>query len=261
MIAFGNACRAMFGLAAVACSSVPPPLVPWNDGSVGRVNGGALFGGVELRPAEALQWYRQNERHWGSSRFVGALARAAATVSKERGGAPLVVGDLSARYGGRISGHASHRSGRDADLLLYVTTTSGASIRNPGFCAFGADGLAPCGGAPGGYLRLDVARQWRFVKALLEDAEARIQWIFISAPLRAHLLNYAVARREPLEVLYRAAMVLHQPGRPALPHDDHIHVRTECSASELATGCQPTGPWRDWFGEVPGSDVEVGDVE
>ncbi len=261
MIAMRNVQCAMVALAAAGCSSAAPPLVPWNDGSVGRVNGGALFSGVELKPSQSLLWYRQNERHWGSPRFVNAIARAAATVSKERGGAPLVVGDLSAQYGGRISGHASHRSGRDADILFYVTTPRGVSMRNPGFVAFGADGLAPTVGSPGGYLRFDVARQWRFVKALIDDADARIQWIFISAPLRAHLLNYAFAKREPLEVLYRAALVLHQPGRPALAHDDHIHVRTECAPSELATGCQPTGPWREWFGEVPGSDLTVADVD
>jgi penicillin-insensitive murein endopeptidase len=245
----------------IGCSAVPPPLVPWHDGSVGRVNGGALLGGVELRPGQSILWHRQNERHWGSPRFVGALERAAAKVSKERGGAPLVVGDLSARFGGHLAGHASHRSGRDADILFYVTTPLGASIRNPGFCSFGADGLAPATGFSGGYLRFDVSRQWRFVKALLEDVDARIQWIFISAPLRAYLLNYAFAKREPLEVQYRAAMVLHQPGRPALPHDDHIHVRTECAPSELATGCQPTGPWREWFGEIPAADVTVADVD
>ncbi len=259
MNAIRNTSSIIFAIAAAGCSLAPPPLIPWNDGSVGRVNGGALFHGAELAPLPStLEWYRQNERHWAIPRFTRAIARAAGIVLRERGGAPLVIGDLSSQFGGRISGHASHRSGRDADILYYVTTPQGVPIRNPGFFAFGPDGLASSGA---GYLRFDVAREWRFIKALIEDPEARIQWIFISAPLRAHLLNYAFAKREPIDILYRAAMVLHQPGRPALPHDDHIHVRTECAVDELSTGCQPTGPWREWFGEMPEPEIAVADVD
>ncbi len=259
MKAICNTTCTLLVIASAGCSYAPPPLVPWNDGSVGRVNGGMLFHGAELAAVpKQLFWYRQNERHWGVPRFTSAIARAAAVVQRERGGAPLVIGDLSSQFGGRISGHASHRSGRDADILYYVTTPQGTPIRNPGFFQFGPDGLAS---SPSGYLLFDVARQWRFIKALLEDPEARIQWIFISAPLRAHLLNYAFAKREPLEIVYRAAFVLHQPGRPALPHDDHIHVRTECAQDEIATGCQPTGPWREWFGEMPEAEIATADVD
>ncbi len=36
----------------------------------------------------------------------------------------------------------SHRTGHDADILLFVTTLSGAPVPSPGFVRFDTDGLA-----------------------------------------------------------------------------------------------------------------------
>jgi penicillin-insensitive murein DD-endopeptidase len=30
-------------------------------------------------------------------------------------------------------------------------------------------------------------------------------------------------------------------------HDDHIHVRTACSAEEMVAGCEAAGPRRSWL--------------
>ena len=93
---------------------------------------------------------------------------------------------------------------------------------------------------------LDVERQWLLAKALLEDPDARIQWIFVSDVVKAWLLEWALARGESSETIERASEVMHQPN-PGGVHDDHIHVRTACSPVEIAAGCEPMGPRRSWL--------------
>ena len=63
--------------------------------------------------------YRPNGRfHWGRQRLIRMVEAAAAHVARTLPrGPPLVVGDLSARAGGKIPRHSSHRTGRDVDLL------------------------------------------------------------------------------------------------------------------------------------------------
>jgi penicillin-insensitive murein endopeptidase len=208
---------------------------------------GVLYEGVELpRDAVGIHWLRGNDRHWAAPRFVASLERAAATVAEERPGPPLVVGDLSAPHGGQLPEHMSHRTGHDVDLLLFVSTLSGAPVTSPGFVRFDTDGLA-WDELHQRYLRFDIARTWLLVKALVEDNDARIEWIFLSKPLQGMLTEWARARGEPAETILRAEHLLLQPGPPAEEHDDHLHVRTGCDLAEIAQGCEPTGPVRPWI--------------
>jgi penicillin-insensitive murein endopeptidase len=222
-------------------------LTPAWQGSIGTPNRGVLTAGAEVpKDAPGLRWLRGNDRHWGLPRFTNAIARAAARVASERPGARLTVGDLSTPAGGGpLSPHFSHRSGMDADLLFYVTTLGGTPVDSPGFVHVGADGLAE-DEAHGRFLRFDVEREWLLVEALLEDPQARIQWIFVSEVVEAMLLEWAIARDAPPEIVSRAQHVMLQPN-PGGVHDDHIHVRTACSPEEQVAGCEPIGPQRPWL--------------
>lgn len=207
--------------------------------------------GVLTNPAElpkrgdGFVRLRDDDRNFGIPRLIGAIERAAAKVARERPGGILAVGDLSQRQGGHISGHASHRSGRDADLLLYMTTLDGAPVRSPGFIHVEADGLA-WDDASSRFLRFDVERQWLLVKSLVEDTDARIQWVFASEEVEAMLVEWARARGEPADTIVRAMDVMLRP-RPGGPHDDHVHIRTACTPEELSAGCEHTGPARAWI--------------
>ena len=243
-----STCIALFALAALAgCARAPSPLTPAWHGSIGTPNRGVLVEGAQLRrDAEGLRWLRGNDRHWGLPRFTAAIERAAARVAHERPGSRLTAGDLSAATGGGpLSGHLSHRSGVDADLLLYMTTLSGAPVDSPGFVHVGADGLAE-DEAHDRFLRFDVERQWLLVRALMEDPQARVQWIFVSEVVQAMLLEWALARGDSPEIIRRAQSVMLQP-HPGGIHDDHIHVRTSCSPDEMVAGCDPIGPHRPWL--------------
>ncbi len=133
----------------------------------------------------------------------------------------------------------------DADLLFYATTLEGAPVDSPGFVHFGADALAH-DEAHERWLRLDIDREWLLVRALLADREARVQWIFVSDVVHALLDRMGARPGRLAEIIERADEVMHQP-HPGGVHDDHLHVRTTCSAEEIVTGCEPIGPLRRWL--------------
>ena len=207
---------------------------------------GFLVGGSELpQHGPGYDFLRENGRHFALARFARALTNAAATVDHERPPSALLLGDLSLEHGGSIMPHFSHRNGRDADLVFYETTLEGAPVESPGFIHFGADGLA-WDAKNHRFLRFDVAREWLLVKALVEDPEARIQWMFASHVIEAMLVEWARARGEPDEIVWRAEQLLLEP-HPGGAHDDHIHVRSACDDTDIVSGCVPFGPERPWL--------------
>lgn len=237
-------------LALVGCFSSPTPLAPGLGGSVGTPSSGVLTGGAPLpRAGLGFRLYRPYTNIvWGNPRLVAALTHAAAVVERTLpGGAPLVIGDLSAERGGKIPRHHSHRTGRDADLLFYVTTPSGAPVQNPGFIRFDADGLAEL--EDGSFLRLDVPREWLLIKTLLSSSPD-VQWLFCSRAIEALIIDYARARGEEPALVWHAETVLLQPG-DSLAHDDHLHFRLSCSPEDAVRGCDSGGPHWDWLPSLP----------
>ncbi len=227
------------------------PLVPSMRGSVGLPHAGMLTDAVELRSDPSLLIFlRDNDRHWGTPRLTQAIHRAAEELHRERPGfPPLVVGDLSASSGGKLQGHRSHRTGRDADLLLFAMSPSGKRQVAQGFVHFGAFGLGVDRRSHRG-VRFDVERQWIFLKALLQDKQAEVQWLFVSDWLEASMLRYALARGEDVDLVAKAESVMHQP-RDSENHDDHVHMRLACSGEEALAGCQGFVPRWPWQSELP----------
>jgi penicillin-insensitive murein endopeptidase len=248
-------------LVGTGCGRTPTPLNPAFSGSIGSPNRGVLTNSRELpRSGNGFKWLRNDDHHHGLPRFVAAIERAAGKVATERPGAMLSVGDISALHGGRLMPHLSHRSGRDADLLFYWTTLAGAPVDTPGWIHLEADGLA-WDEKGKRFLRFDVEREWLLVKTLVEDPEARVQWVFANHNAEALLIERARARGEPSETIVRAMDVMLEP-HPGGAHDDHVHVRTQCTSEEIAAGCEPTGPPRDWLAKLdravePASDPEL----
>lgn len=233
-------------IGASGCFGMPNPLAPAVDGSVGLPHRGVLTGAAALpKEGPGFRRLRDNDIRWGNPRLVGSIQRAAAAVSSARpGGEPLLVADLSAKHGGPVPRHRSHRTGRDADILFYATTPDGRPVTSPGFVRFGRDGLADAGERR--FVRFDVERNWRFVRALMTDPEASIQFIFVARWIEALLIEQALASGEDLETVWRAQVVLRQPGDSAA-HDDHFHIRIACTPDEAARGCEGGGPHRAWL--------------
>jgi penicillin-insensitive murein endopeptidase len=230
------------------CFSTPSPLAPGLHGTVGVPNRGVLTEAQELpvRGPGFVRYRPLSNHYFGRPRLVQALQSAAASVSQlAPGGAPLSIGDLSAKTGGRIPGHDSHRSGRDVDLLFLVTTPAGASVPSPGFVHFEGDGLARVDGSAD-YLRIDVDREWLLLRSLLTSPEIGVQFMFVCHEIEALLIDHARALGEPDSLVWQAETVMLEPS-DSLRHDDHVHLRIACSPEEAVAGCSGGGPRWQWL--------------
>jgi penicillin-insensitive murein DD-endopeptidase len=233
------------------CIGTPTPLHPHLQGSIGFPHSGVQTNSIELPVSgPGFLRYRPVERvYWGQPRLVHAIATTARQVkTRFAGGPPIVLGDISARGGGNIPRHNSHRTGRDIDILWSVMTPEGQPVRSPGFIKVGPDGLA-IDPSNARYYRLDLERQWQVVRALLES-EALVQWLFCATWIEAMLIEYARALGEPDDLIWRAQTVLLQPA-DSLPHDDHLHLRVACSPEQAVTGCLGGGPHWEWLPPLP----------
>jgi penicillin-insensitive murein endopeptidase len=70
--------------------------------------------------------------------------------------------------------------------------------------------------------------------------------LFVSRSIEALLIEYALARAEPLALVNQAQTVLLQP-TDSTPHDDHMHVRIACTPDEGVSGCSGGGPYWQWL--------------
>lgn len=194
--------------------------------SIGSPTDGHLVGGAHLNESPYLRivpFYAPGDARWGLEPLVSMIDNAARAVRKQFPDAVLSVGHLSRPGGGEIDRHASHESGRDADIGFYVKNHKGKPIYADHFVPFRGDGTAATW--PGA--QFDDARNWALVASIAGNAQARVTYIFIASPLRARLLQYAAKIGAPAAIRARAAELMAQP-RGSLPHDDHFHVRIAC---------------------------------
>lgn len=199
--------------------------------SVGSPTDGHLVGGERLEDTSYVKVMAHDapgDVRWGLSPLVSMIDRAARTVTKKFPGSVLEVGHLSRSGGGDVGDHASHESGRDADLAFYVKNSEGKQVFSDSMVKFAGDGTASTW--PGA--RFDDARNWTLISSIVQD-NANVTHIFVSSPLRARLLAYAAKVGAPESVRARAAELMMQP-HGSLPHDDHFHVRIGCPAGQRA---------------------------
>ncbi len=231
----------LVSLVALACAACAE-LGVVGDGttvSVGAASDGFLVDGAELADQGVgyvvpARW-RARGSQWGTDELVGLIERTGARLAGELAGARLGVADLSRAGGGLGPHHRSHQTGRDVDLLFFVTDRRGRPVMLEEMRHFGEDGTTVDGGPP---LRFDVPRTWALVRVLVTDPDVAIDHLFIYAPLRSMLLDHARATGEPEALVAWAGELLSQPGDSA-PHDDHLHVRNRCPRGDGA--CQDGG--------------------
>lgn len=212
--------------------------------SVGTVADGYLVNGAALPdpcpgcvvlPRQAARCLR-----YGTDELIGVLLRTAERVGREYPGARLYLGNLSAPGGGDIVWSMSHNSGRDVDIAFLMTDAEGVPVEPTDLMFFDSHGWSF--DAQGAY-RLDLERTWAIIRALLEDRQVTVQYIFIYAPLKRKLLEHARRRGERGELLAAAEQRLVQPGISL--HNDHLHLRLHCSAADIRLGCRELGPRRE----------------
>jgi penicillin-insensitive murein endopeptidase len=225
----------------------PPPGL--RSRSLGYPWQGQLLRGLRLRESRYIRYvpeYVPAGRFYGTWQLAQLIERAARRVAFRLPGARLSLGELSGKEGGDIGGHNSHESGRDADLGFFMTRADGKPYAGQSFVQFDAHGRAL---APNGGLRFDDARNWELVAKLVDDSDARVQYIFVAHGIRQRLLHEAARRKAPADLVSRAAAVLVEPAH-GNPHRSHFHVRIYCPPADRPS-CLDVGPYWAWYPNAP----------
>lgn len=240
--------RARADLTPPELSLRPPPELrsvslryPWK---------GSLVRGMRLAEDAVVRHvddYAPYGRFYGTWQLVQLLRRAATRVESRFPGSQLSVGELSGERGGRIAGHNSHRNGRDVDIAFYMTNDAGAAATARNFVPFvRKSGVAYWAG---GRVQLDDARNWALVSKLIDDDDARVQYVFVSKNVQRRLLAEAARVNAPEELLARAKTVMFEP-RAGHLHQNHFHVRIYCPAEDRPQ-CADRPPYYPWYDGVP----------
>src|SRR5689334_15424893 len=168
--------------------------------SIGAPNAGKLNGAVLLKGSRTLR-QRKGAHSWGMPSLVRLLQYAAGRVAKKHRNTMTLIGDLSGRTGGPLPGHASHQTGRDADIGFFVLNSKDKPINVQRFVPFDNAGK----GRDLAWASFDDARNWALVEALLSYDKVEVRHVFIMASLRARLLAYAARKHIAKELIERAA--------------------------------------------------------
>lgn len=218
--------------------------------SVGSPTEGHLTTSVPLPlhgPGFEFNPRKDAARRHGTYELVRAVMAAAASANDVHPGGTLTVGDLSMPQGGEIAGHASHRAGRDVDVMFYLQHEDGRPfaaksipIEPDGTGVDYKDLTTADDDVP---VKIDVPRTWAFVAALVGDENNHVARIFVVEHVRTMLLDEGKRVGASKALLERVGHVTCQP---KFPHDDHMHVRFFCSPDDIDAGCLDTAPVFPW---------------
>ncbi len=215
--------------------------------SIGVPDRGRLRDAVQLEETDHL-FVRHSRRNaqFGTGELVGLITRAAVSVARAAPGPKLVVGDLSAPRGGRLSPHRSHRSGRDADIGFYLLDADGQTTQAPQFVGLRRDG---CGRVRDDRYCFDAPRNFALLSALVQDPVARVQYVLIAPDIRRRVLAEGERQGAPAELMARIALVT-EPHAGSHSHRSHFHVRIYCPVDDRPQ-CIDEPPYHDWYDGEP----------
>ncbi len=235
-------CLAM--LASTAIAAERP--VEGAPSSIGGAAAGCLQGGVPL-PAEGRGWQvlrPDNNRYWGTPALIGFLedfGKYAAPMGS------LLIGDMSLPRGGQMpTGHASHQTGLDADILFQLANhpLTEQERDHPDFTSVLVKG------------KPTPARWGKAQATLLKMAatDPRVERIFVNPAIKRYLCRTAGSDREWLHAI-----------RPWWGHEAHFHVRLRCMEGDsrcepgpfipAGDGCDASLAW--WFTPEAGATAET----
>lgn len=190
--------------------------------SIGFPSSGSLEGAVPMlagrgRELKAIPW-----KSWGTAHTVATLDRILDQWAERGSGVqPILVGNLSAREGGRLEPHSTHQSGRDVDLGYLQKLPKGEELNWREMTA----------------ANLDAAETWKLLQLLRESKKVEV--VFIDRGIQKLLYDWALANGSPSKGALRRWMEYPRPApvsgafiQHVNGHTDHLHVRFACTADE-----------------------------
>ncbi|HET7502672.1 MAG TPA: penicillin-insensitive murein endopeptidase [Kofleriaceae bacterium] len=195
--------------------------------SIGAPWDGRLADASQLPPGDGYH-IRRPERSFGTETTIELVERAIGeTLDAFPDEHVLAIGDISAEAGGLITQHRSHQSGRDVDVGLFYK-------QQP-------DGY-PASFVHADEDNLDCAATFKLLESFLATAndDGGVLMVFLDFEVQGILyrwaLDHGVSERR-LERIFQyphgrgssEGLVRHEPN-----HDNHMHVRFRCQASDTA---------------------------
>lgn len=184
---------------------------------IGPPQNGRLVNGVQLPPHDGYV-LKLPPSSYGTTHAVAHVVRAMDEFRKaSEYRMPLMIGSMSGKHGGPLSGHKSHQSGRDLDIRLPLKERYQQHIPvTPG--------------------RVDWVALWHLVDAF--DAAGTVVVIFLDYEMQERLYKAAQGIGVPEARLSQMLQyphgnkanlgkIRHSPG-----HLAHIHVRMACGSHE-----------------------------
>lgn len=179
--------------------------------------------------------FRPRGRYYGTYDLVEILKYTAGQIALAfPGRSRLLIGDLSAKYGGPISGtHVSHQNGLDADFAYYRKRRE-PKIDRRDTRGFKEDFVF------WRWVRrdFDVARTWELFKLFYQTG--RVARIFVDRAIKQQLCEHAWALGE-----YAAHSAFFDLIQDIDSHDDHAHLRITCPKASVS--CIDMGPPKDFY--------------
>jgi murein endopeptidase len=247
--------------------------VPHLGQSVGYPSAGTLFDGRQFPPGDGYI-LRHPDRAWATQNTIEHVQRAFSQLKKRYPNARrLLIGDLSWRTGGRMSGHRSHQSGRDIDVFFYRkrgmrNTAPDNSLKNESTESLGSEPFEKSptdygmsNGNPGhGKRRLNYRKKMKkqiqlgalleFIIAVCEthDEPSGVEWIMLDYIVQEWLVSYGEKKGVDAAMLTTLFQVPHGPAahsgivRHYPGHMDHLHIRFKCPPSDRYCHSPKKGP-------------------
>ena len=165
-------------------------------------------------------WIHRRFKNYGTPEMLAIIKAGTQHLRKKFPSAPpVIIGDLSKRYGGHFPPHLSHQSGRDADIGYFIRGPYSHKLK----------GLALVNRRT-----IDVAKTWAFLSGMLKTG--LVESAFIDYQLQKVLYRFAKKEGEWSEEalnnifsypLWKGKMISHLRG-----HSDHMHVRFKAPLSQ-----------------------------
>lgn len=217
-------------LPAFGDPNLPPQVIGYySDGKLQNASSLPLDG------VGFVHLFRERNRNYGSRDLIEILETVALEFrnwnpDSER----LQIGDISAKTGGTISGHASHQNGLDVDLAYFRKNHHEQPLS---FTTGFDESFVSSKGAISS--NFDTARSWKFLSLLI--ATGRIERIFVDSAIKREFCHYYHSGATSTADDFNSdgtEMLRHL--RPLDHHDDHWHVRITCPAD--SPKCIPQTP-------------------
>ena len=195
--------------------------------AIGSSSAGCLSGAkkIDENPQSFILMRPSRGRLWGHTLLLSFLYDLALKVNKSEKSL-LLIGDLTQPRGGRMRGnHVSHQTGLDVDLWFELPSEIASTFSREEYSARSLV-KEPL---------FWTEKQEKLVQLIAEDS--RTERVFINPELKKRLC-----------LKYKGASWLHYV-RPWWGHDDHLHVRLTCPASDVLCEKGPNIVQGDGCGE------------